>query len=121
MTDLAALLPGASGGRYGSITVISLLTWDYDGDLYCALTTETGTGEGRTIHFELSEARMVLGGAPSMPASPAPGPTAVTVVVYALEEEKPAEVFFDNTQTLPFAVLQHFVATVTSRLASTGS
>lgn len=113
--------PALGGGRYGSITVMSLLTWDYDGDLYCALTTETGAGEGRTIHFELSEARMVPGGAPSLPASPAPGPAAVTVVVYAPEEEKPAEVSFDDTQTLPFAVLQHFVATVTSRLANTGS
>ncbi|MER6161435.1 hypothetical protein ABT147_38900 [Streptomyces sp. NPDC001868] len=100
---------------------MSLLTWDYDGDLFCALTTETGAGEGRTTHFELSEARMVPGRAPSMPASPAPGPTAVTVLVYAPEEEKPAEVYFDATQTLPFAVLQHFVALVASRLASTGS
>ncbi|MFD3314226.1 hypothetical protein [Streptomyces sp. NPDC058694] len=45
----------------------------------------------------------------------------MTVLVYAPEEEKPAEVFFDKTQTLPFAVLQHFVGIVTSRLASTGS
>ncbi|WP_220296832.1 hypothetical protein [Streptomyces sp. MBT84] len=43
------------------------------------------------------------------------------VLVYAPEEEKPAEAFFDETQTLPFAVLQHFVATVPSRLSSTGS
>ncbi|MGW3952431.1 hypothetical protein ACWEKM_16235 [Streptomyces sp. NPDC004752] len=100
---------------------MSLLTWDYDGDLYCALTTETGAGEGRTTQFELSEARIVPGGAPALPASPAPGPAAVTVVAYAPEEEKPAEVFFDETQTLPFAVLQHFVAIVASRLASTGS
>ncbi|ROR37404.1 hypothetical protein EDD39_5544 [Kitasatospora cineracea] len=56
-----------------------------------------------------------------MPASPAPGPTAVTVVVYAAEEEKPPEVYFDATQTLPFAALQHFVALVASRLDSTGS
>ncbi|MFE2053792.1 hypothetical protein ACFXAS_35680 [Streptomyces sp. NPDC059459] len=100
---------------------MSLLTWDYDGDLFCVLTTETGTGEGRMTHFELSEARLVLGGASSMPASPAPGPTAVTVVCYAPEEEKPAEVYFDATQTLPFAVVQHFVAFVASRLASTES
>ncbi|WP_030721685.1 hypothetical protein [Streptomyces sp. NRRL S-237] len=98
-----------------------LLIWDYDGDLFCALTTETGTREGRTTHFELSEARMVPGGTPSVPASPAPGPTAVTVVVYAPEEEKPAEAYFDATRTLPFAVLQQFVALVASRLASTGS
>ncbi|MFS0696301.1 hypothetical protein [Streptomyces nitrosporeus] len=100
---------------------MSLLTWDYDGDLFCALTTETGASEGRMTHFELSEARMVPGGASSVPASPAPGPTAVTVVVYAPEEEKLAEVYFDATQTLPFAVLQHFVTLVASRLASTGS
>ncbi|MFI2206732.1 hypothetical protein ACH47Z_39635 [Streptomyces sp. NPDC020192] len=93
---------------------MSLRTWDYDGDLYCSLTTKTGAGEGLTTHFELSEARMVPGGTPSMPASPAPGPAAVTVVVYAPEEEKPAEVFFDETQTLPFAVLQHFVTIVAS-------
>ncbi|MER6443688.1 hypothetical protein [Streptomyces venezuelae] len=98
---------------------MSLLTWEYDGDLFCALTTETGTRGGRTTHFELSEARMVAGGTPSSPASPAPGPTAVTVVVYAPEEEKSAEVYFDETQTLPFAVLQHFVATVAARLSST--
>ncbi|WP_406465040.1 hypothetical protein OH768_53855 [Streptomyces sp. NBC_01622] len=100
---------------------MSLLTWDYDGDLFCALTTETGAGEGRMTHFELSEARMVPGRSSSLPASPVPGPTAVTVLVYAPEEEKPAEVYFDATQTLPFAVLQHFVALVASRLASTGS
>jgi hypothetical protein len=56
-----------------------------------------------------------------MPASPAPGTTAVTVLVYAPEEEKPAEVYFDATQTLPFAVLQDFVALVASHLARTGS
>ncbi|MFF2957229.1 hypothetical protein ACFVVU_38565 [Kitasatospora sp. NPDC057965] len=100
---------------------MSLLTWDHDGDLYCALTTETGTGEGRTTHFELSEARIVASGSPAVPASPAPGPTAVTVVVYAPEEEKPAEVFFDGMQTLPFTVLQHFVATVAAQLPGTGS
>ncbi|MDG4857012.1 hypothetical protein P8605_02360 [Streptomyces sp. T-3] len=100
---------------------MSLLTWDYDGDLYCALTTETGVGEDRTIHFELSEARMVPGGDPSTPATPAPGVTAVTVLVYAPEEEKPAEVYFDTAQTLPFAVLQHFVTTVASRLLNTES
>lgn len=100
---------------------MSLLTWDYDGDLFCALTTETGADEGRMTHYELSEARMVPGGAPSMSASPAPGPAAVTVLVYAPEEEKPAEVYFDATQTLPFAVLQHFVELIASRLASTES
>ncbi|MFE5113677.1 hypothetical protein [Streptomyces sp. NPDC056663] len=26
---------------------MSLLTWDYDGDLFCALTTGTGAGDGR--------------------------------------------------------------------------
>ncbi|WP_031525898.1 hypothetical protein [Streptomyces sp. NRRL F-5123] len=72
---------------------MSLLTWDYDGDLFCALTT-MGADEGRT-HIELSEARMVPGGASSTPASPAPGPTVATVLVYAPEEEKPAEVSFD--------------------------
>ncbi|MFC1407428.1 MULTISPECIES: hypothetical protein [Streptacidiphilus] len=100
---------------------MSLLTWDYEGELFCALTTVTGTAEGRMTHFELSEARMVPGGAPSVPASPAPGPTAVTVLVYAPEDEKPAEVYFDTMQTLPFAVLQHFVALVASRLESAGS
>jgi hypothetical protein len=100
---------------------MSLLTWDYDGDLFCALTTETGAGDGRMTHYELSEARMVPGGTPSAQASPAPGPAAVTVVVYAPEEEKPAEVYFDATQTLPFAVLQHFIALVASHLASTES
>ncbi|MEW1701127.1 hypothetical protein [Streptomyces sp. NPDC091278] len=99
---------------------MSLLTWDYDGDLFCAFTTETGAGEGRMTHFELSEARMVPGGATSMADSPAPGPTAVTVLAYAPEEEKPAEVYFDATQTLPFAVLQHFVAHVASHLTNTG-
>ncbi|MFD3456294.1 hypothetical protein ACFWVC_29485 [Streptomyces sp. NPDC058691] len=72
-------------------------------------------------HFELSEARVVPGGTASTPASPAPGPTAVTVIAYAPEEEKPAEVYFDAAQTLPFAVLQRFVALVASRLASTES
>ncbi|MFJ8431282.1 hypothetical protein ACIQ9P_08270 [Kitasatospora sp. NPDC094019] len=100
---------------------MSLLTWDHDGDLYCTLTTETGTGEGRTTHFELSEARIVANGSPSVLASPVPGPTAVTVVAYASDEEKPVEVFFDGTQTLPFAVLQHFVATVAARLPATGA
>ncbi|MFF9483376.1 hypothetical protein [Streptomyces sp. NPDC014676] len=100
---------------------MSLLTWDYDGDLFCALTTETGAGEGRMTHFELSEARMGPGGASSTPVPPVPGPTAVTVIAYAPEEEKPAEVYFDATQTLPFAVLQHFVALVASHMASTGS
>ncbi|UWE10737.1 hypothetical protein [Actinacidiphila bryophytorum] len=94
---------------------MSLLTWDYDGDLYCVLTTETGAGEDRTTHVELSEARMVATGAPAAPASPAPGPAAVTVVVYAPEEEKPAEVVFDGAQTVPFAVLERFVATVAAR------
>ncbi|MET8632603.1 hypothetical protein [Streptomyces sp. NPDC004680] len=37
------------------------------------------------------------------------------------EEEKLAELLFDETQALPFALLQHFVAIVASRLASTGS
>ncbi|WP_279638450.1 hypothetical protein [Kitasatospora cineracea] len=100
---------------------MSFLTWDCEGDLFCALTTVTGSAEDLMTHFELSEARMVPGGGPSMPASPAPGPTAVTVVVYAAEEEKPPEVYFDATQTLPFAALQHFVALVASRLDSTGS
>ncbi|WP_143684052.1 hypothetical protein [Streptomyces diastatochromogenes] len=99
---------------------MSLVTWDYDGDLYCALSTETGAGDGRISYFELSEARMLPGGAPSVPASPAPGPTAVTVVVYAPEEQKSPMVSFDEAQTLPFAVLQHFVAIVASRLESTG-
>ncbi|MFD3487851.1 hypothetical protein [Streptomyces sp. NPDC058665] len=97
---------------------MSLLTWDYDGDLFCTLTTETGAGEGRMTHFELSEARMVPGGASSVSASPTPGPTVVTVLAYAPEEEKPAEVYFDATQTLPFAVLQHFVELVASQLTS---
>jgi hypothetical protein len=98
-----------------------LLTWEYDGDLFCALITETGAGEGRRTHFELSEARMVPGGTSSLSASPAPGLTAVTVAVYAPEEEKPAEVYFDATQTVPFDVLQRFVALVASRLESTES
>lgn len=118
-TTVVSLAAGAAG--YGSITAMSLLIWDYDGDLYCALTTETGVGEDRTIHFELSEARMVPGGNPSAPATPAPGETAVTVLVYAPEEEKPAEVYFDMTQTLPFAVLHAFIATVASQLPNTGS
>lgn len=100
---------------------MSLLTWDYDGDLFCALTTVTGADEDRMTHFELSEARMVPGGVSSTSASPAPGPTAVTVVVSTPEEQKPAEVYFDATQTVPFAVLHHFVALVASRLASTES
>lgn len=100
---------------------MSLVTWAYDGDPYCALIAETGADEDRTTHFEFNEARMVPGGTPSMPASPAPGAAAVTVVGYAHEEEKPAEVFFGETQTLPFAVLQHFVTIVTSRLASAES
>ena len=100
---------------------MSLLTWDYDGDLFCALTTETGAGEGRMTHFELSEARMGPGGASPTPVPPVLGPTAVTVIAYAPEEEKPAEVYFDATQTLPFAVLEHFVALVASHMASTGS
>lgn len=100
---------------------MSVLNWDYDGDLYCVLTTETGMGDTRTTHFELSEARIVPSGSPSVPASPAPGQTAVTVVVYAPEENKPPVVFFDATQTLPFAVLQHFVATVSERLPEAGS
>lgn len=33
----------------------------------------------------------------------------MTVLVYAPEEEKPPEVYFDATQTLPVAVLQHLV------------
>lgn len=45
----------------------------------------------------------------------------MTVVVYTPEEQKPAEVYFDATQTVPFAVLHHFVALVVSRLASTES
>lgn len=94
---------------------MSLLTWEHDGELFCALTTETGAGADRTVHFELSEARTVP------PASPAPGPAAVTVVAYAAEEDKPPVVFFDAAQTLPFAVLQHFVATVARRLPSAGS
>ncbi|MGW2883428.1 hypothetical protein ACWDBP_46240 [Streptomyces sp. NPDC001233] len=100
---------------------MSLMTWDYNGDLYCVLSTETGAGDGRVCHFELSEARVVPGGVPSVPASPAPGPTAVTVVVYAPEEEKPPMVFFDEAHTLPFAVLQHFVAIVASQLGGTGA
>ncbi|MFF3015632.1 hypothetical protein [Streptomyces sp. NPDC057939] len=98
---------------------MSLLTWNHDGDLFCALTTETGTSEGRITQYELSEARMVPAGTPSSQASPAPGPTAVTVVVHAPAEEKPAEVHFDGTQTLPFAVLQHFMAFVAPHLADT--
>lgn len=39
----------------------------------------------------------------------------MTVVVYAPEEEKPADVFFDGEQTLPFVVLQHFVEIVASQ------
>ncbi|MEU7785030.1 hypothetical protein [Amycolatopsis sp. NPDC049159] len=90
------------------------MTWEFDGGLYCAAATETGVGEDRTTYFELSEARTVPASA-AMPASPAPGPTAVTVVVYAPEEEKPADVFFDGEQTLPFVVLQHFVEIVASQ------
>ncbi|MFF0554188.1 hypothetical protein ACFYUL_35050 [Streptomyces sp. NPDC004311] len=99
---------------------MSLLTWEYEGDLFCAHTTKTGTTENRTTHYELSEARTVPAGAPSAPASPTPGPTAVTVLVYAPAEEKPPEVSFDTTQTLPFAVLQHFMTLVASHMESTG-
>lgn len=95
---------------------MSMLTWDYDGDLFCALTTDIDVADLQTTHYELSEARNVTSGSPSVPASPAPGPTAVTVVVYAPEEEKPPMVYFDTTQSLPFAVLQHFVAVVSERL-----
>ena len=98
---------------------MSLVTWEFDGCLYCALATETGVGEDRTTYFELSEARMVPGAA-AMPAAPAPGPAAVTVVVFAPEEEKPADVFFDETKTLPFVVLQHFVEIVASRAGEHG-
>ncbi|WP_420078051.1 hypothetical protein ACN6AT_01120 [Streptomyces sp. JL4002] len=98
---------------------MSLLTWEYEGDLFCALTTETGTTENRTTHYELSEARAIPAGTPSAPTLPTPGPTAVTVLVHPPAENKPPEVYFDATQTLPFAVLQHFVTLVASRLEST--
>lgn len=42
------------------------------------------------------------------------------MVVYAPEMEKPPQVYFDKTQSLPFAVLEHFVTIVAARLASTG-
>lgn len=93
---------------------MSLVTWEFDDGLFCASATETGLGADRTTYFELSEARTVPGTA-SVPASPAPGPAAVTVVVYAPEEEKPADVCFDGTQTLPFVVLQRFVEIVAAR------
>ncbi|WP_395298374.1 hypothetical protein ACF9IK_36620 [Kitasatospora hibisci] len=99
---------------------MALSAWDCDGDLYCVLTTEIGVGEGRTVHFELSEACVVPGGGPSVPAAPAPGVAAVTVVAYPPGEEEPAEVFFDEAQTLPFAVVHHFAVTVAARLPIAG-
>ncbi|MFI5593237.1 hypothetical protein ACIA5G_49885 [Amycolatopsis sp. NPDC051758] len=107
------------GRRHDSIPTMSLVTWEFDGCLYCTSTIETGQGEDRTTYFELSEARTVPGSA-SMPASPAPGPTAATVIVYAPEEEKSADVFFDGAETLPFVVLQHFVEIVASRVGRHG-
>ncbi|MFD7729118.1 hypothetical protein ACFV6F_01865 [Kitasatospora phosalacinea] len=100
---------------------MSLTTWSHDGDLYCALFTETGVDGSRVGHFELSEARLVPSGSPAVPDSPAPGPTAVTVVVRALEPEDQPVVFFGDGPTLPFAVLQHFVAVVAARLEGAGT
>jgi hypothetical protein len=34
----------------------------------------------------------------------------LSVVVYAPDDEKPPVVSFDETQSLPFVVVQHFVA-----------
>ncbi|QKW23595.1 hypothetical protein HUT16_34900 [Kitasatospora sp. NA04385] len=94
---------------------MSLTTWSHEGDLYCSLFTETGVDGNRIGHFELSEARLVPSGTPSVPDSPAPGPTAVTVVVQDLREALPTA-FFSDGHTVPFAVLQRFVAMVAARL-----
>lgn len=42
-------------------------------------------------------------------------------LTYAPGEKQPTEVFFDGTQTLPFAVLQQLMAIVAAQLVSTGS
>ncbi|WP_033217849.1 hypothetical protein [Kitasatospora phosalacinea] len=98
---------------------MSLTTWSHDGDLYCALFTETGVASGRVRHFELSEARLVPSGTPAVPDSPAPGPTAVAVVAQELAEGPPTA-FFSDGHTVPFAVLQHFVTMVAARLEGAG-
>jgi hypothetical protein len=45
-----------------------------------------------------------------MPSPLAPGPAVLTMVAYAPDEEKPPVVSFDETQSLPFVVAQHFEA-----------
>ncbi|MFD0567642.1 hypothetical protein ACFQ2M_41020 [Kitasatospora saccharophila] len=100
---------------------MSLTTWSHDGGLYCALFTETGVDGSRLGHFELSAARLVPSGIPSVPDSPAPGPTALTVVAPALDPGDQPVVFFGDGPTLPFAVLQHFVAMVAARLEGAGT
>lgn len=95
---------------------MSLVSWEFDGELYCAQSTEVRDCAGQTTYYELSEARLVPGDSASASASPASGPAAVTAIVYEPEEEKPPMVFFDADQTLPFAVLQHFVTFVAAEL-----
>ncbi|MFG1953578.1 hypothetical protein [Micromonospora sp. NPDC048830] len=89
-----------------------MVTWEYDGAVYCAMSTEVVTGEGPITAHELSEARLIPPASAAATASPAPGPAAVTVVAYDPEEEKPPMVSFDAGEAVPFAVLRHFVALV---------
>lgn len=88
---------------------MAMVTWEFDDDIYCMLTTHDLFGDERVTYHELSEARTVPApaGDPG-PGTPAPGPTAVTVKIHPPAEGKPPTVYFDGHQTIPFAVLKHF-------------
>lgn len=96
---------------------MAMATWEFDDGIYCALTTYDGFGEDQVIYHELSEARVIPASAASSDtATAAPGPTAVTVKIYSPEEGKPPSVYFDSHQTIPFAVLKHFIDGVTAAI-----
>jgi hypothetical protein len=107
-------------GSCATITSVRMVTWEHDGETYCVLTSDVGTGEGRVTCYELSEARWVLASGPG-DRSPVAGPAVVTVTVYAPEEDKPPVVRFDGPQEVSLAVLQHFMALIASELKPTGS
>jgi hypothetical protein len=72
----------------------------------------TVNAEGR--YFELSEARAMRATAEGGVLMP--GPTAVTVHVYPLADEKPSMTSFDEHQDVPFEVLKQFVGRVSEAL-----
>ncbi|WP_329073890.1 hypothetical protein [Streptomyces niveus] len=94
---------------------MALETWEHDGDRYCLQSTYVKGDEA--WYFELSEARPAVWTASPRHDGFLAGSAVVTVIAHAPAVEKPPYVHFDGTQEIPFDVLKHFAALVTTTLA----